>query len=87
MEGYDFNHIPGFPIPLPSAPNPDEGQLSRLNGEKRWGWEEGKEKTLHIGSSLAACWEWGWEDRCHSSGRLGVFESIGCMDCFLGRSQ
>ena len=69
------------------APNPDEGQFSRLNREKRWGWEEGKEKTLHSGSSLAACWEWGWEDRCHSSGRLGVFESIGCMDCFLGRSQ
>lgn len=25
--------------------------VSRLEGEKRWGWEEDKERTLHIGLS------------------------------------
>lgn len=57
MEGYDFNHMPGFPIPLPSAPNPDEGQFSRLNERRDGDGRRGKKRLytlvrpwLHVGS-------------------------------------
>lgn len=41
---------PDFPSPPLLAPNPGQ-KVSRLEGEKRWGWEEDKERTLHIGLS------------------------------------